>query len=83
MRQRNIGWRIDYVVATKSIAARVTDCRVLADVGTSDHAPVMMTWAATQVAAHPPDEESTSDTAVAPAAPLPQGQIPLSFRHSA
>ena len=43
MRQRNIGWRIDYILASRSIAERVTDCVVLADVGTSDHAPVMMT----------------------------------------
>ena len=43
MRQRNIGWRIDYILASKSIAARVASCEVLADVGTSDHAPVMMT----------------------------------------
>ena len=46
MRQRNIGWRIDYILASKAIADRVTDCVVLADVGTSDHAPVMMTTAA-------------------------------------
>jgi exodeoxyribonuclease-3 len=45
MRQRNIGWRIDYILASKSIAERVTSCEVLADVGTSDHAPVMMTTA--------------------------------------
>ena len=43
MRQRNIGWRIDYIVASKTIAARAIDCTVLADIGTSDHAPVMMT----------------------------------------
>jgi exodeoxyribonuclease-3 len=43
MRQRNIGWRIDYILASPSIAARATACAVLADVGTSDHAPVMMT----------------------------------------
>jgi exodeoxyribonuclease-3 len=43
MRQRNIGWRLDYVLASRSIAERVTACRVLAEVGTSDHAPVMMT----------------------------------------
>src|SRR6188768_3729097 len=41
MRQRNIGWRIDYILASPALAARVTDCVVLADVGTSDHAPVM------------------------------------------
>ena len=44
MRQRNIGWRIDYILASRTIAARATDCSVLADVGTSDHAPVVMTF---------------------------------------
>ncbi len=43
MRSRNIGWRLDYVLASKTIAARAKSCVVLADVGTSDHAPVMMT----------------------------------------
>ena len=45
MRQRNIGWRIDYILASRPIAARVSECVVLADIGTSDHAPVMMTTA--------------------------------------
>jgi exodeoxyribonuclease-3 len=45
MRQRNIGWRIDYILASPSIASRASSCAVLADVGTSDHAPVMMTTA--------------------------------------
>jgi exodeoxyribonuclease-3 len=43
MRQRNIGWRLDYVLASPSIAGRATHCPVLAEVGTSDHAPVMVT----------------------------------------
>ena len=42
MRQKNIGWRIDYILASPSMAGRVTRCPVLADIGTSDHAPVMM-----------------------------------------
>ncbi|MDQ6619815.1 MAG: exodeoxyribonuclease III [Pseudomonadota bacterium] len=42
LRQRNVGWRIDYILASKAIAARVQSCTVLAEVGTSDHAPVMM-----------------------------------------
>ena len=46
LRQRNIGWRIDYILASRSIADGVTDCVVLADVGTSDHAPVMVTTTA-------------------------------------
>jgi exodeoxyribonuclease-3 len=43
MRARNIGWRIDYILASKSIADRVSSCVVQAEVGTSDHAPVMLT----------------------------------------
>lgn len=42
LRQRNIGWRIDYVVASAPVAARVRRCAVLADFGTSDHAPVVV-----------------------------------------
>ena len=42
MRQRNIGWRIDYVLASPAIAARAESCSVLAQIGTSDHAPVVM-----------------------------------------
>jgi exodeoxyribonuclease III len=43
MRQRNIGWRLDYVFATEPLAARATSCPVQKDVGTSDHAPVIAT----------------------------------------
>ena len=45
LRQRNIGWRIDYILASRSWADRATSCTVLTDVGTSDHAPVMMVTA--------------------------------------
>ena len=45
MRQRNIGWRIDYILASRAIAERATSCTVLADIGTSDHAPIMMATA--------------------------------------
>jgi exodeoxyribonuclease-3 len=43
LRARNIGWRLDYVLASKPIAAGATSCVVQAQVGTSDHAPVVMT----------------------------------------
>ena len=45
MRQRNIGWRLDYILASPSIAARAQSCSVLSQVGTSDHAPVVMVTA--------------------------------------
>ena len=44
MRARNIGWRLDYVLASQSMAARVVSCPVARDFGTSDHAPVMATF---------------------------------------
>jgi exodeoxyribonuclease-3 len=44
MRQRNIGWRIDYILASDSLAATATACKVLPEVGTSDHAPVVATF---------------------------------------
>jgi len=40
LRQRNIGWRIDYVLASRPLFERVESCKVLTEVGTSDHAPV-------------------------------------------
>ena len=43
MRARNIGLRLDYMLASSALAARATSCVVQADVGTSDHAPVVMT----------------------------------------
>ena len=42
MRQRNIGWRIDYILASPSIASRAGHCNVRTQIGTSDHAPVVM-----------------------------------------
>ena len=41
MRQRNIGWRLDYLLATRSVFERVSRCTVQRDFGTSDHAPVV------------------------------------------
>lgn len=43
MRSRNIGWRLDYVLASKSIASRAVSCAVQREFGTSDHGPVVMT----------------------------------------
>ena len=44
MRQRNIGWRLDYVLASKAIASRVQTCVVQREFGTSDHGPVVMSY---------------------------------------
>lgn len=45
-RQRNLGWRLDYIFATPKLAARVQRCKVMRNVGTSDHAPVVAEFAA-------------------------------------
>ena len=41
LRQRNIGWRIDYVLASAPLASRVRSFASQREVGTSDHAPVV------------------------------------------
>jgi exodeoxyribonuclease-3 len=41
MRQRNIGWRLDYVLASAPIFDRVRQCVIQRDFGTSDHGPVV------------------------------------------
>jgi len=43
MRQRNIGWRIDYILVGRTAAQKVSECPVLTEIGTSDHAPVVAT----------------------------------------
>ncbi|MCU1228065.1 MAG: Exodeoxyribonuclease [Acidobacteria bacterium] len=44
MRQRNIGWRLDYVFASESIAKSAISCPSFREIGTSDHAPVVATF---------------------------------------
>ncbi len=46
MRQRNIGWRIDYILASASLRSRLVSSEVLASLGTSDHAPVVAEFSA-------------------------------------
>lgn len=44
LRQRNIGWRLDYVLASRPLFDVVQGCAVQREVGTSDHAPVVATF---------------------------------------
>jgi len=44
MRQRNIGWRLDYVLVSTALASRALTCTVQKEIGTSDHAPVVATF---------------------------------------
>lgn len=42
-RARNVGWRIDYFLASKSLESKITDAEIHADVMGSDHCPVSVT----------------------------------------
>jgi exodeoxyribonuclease III len=44
MKQRNIGWRLDYVLASRPLFDRVQSCIVQREFGTSDHGPVIATF---------------------------------------
>lgn len=45
LRARNIGWRLDMILASRAIAERALSCVVLREFGTSDHGPVIATFA--------------------------------------
>ena len=42
MKEKNIGWRIDYVLASRALADRATSAVVQRQVGSSDHGPVVV-----------------------------------------
>jgi exodeoxyribonuclease-3 len=44
MRERNIGWRLDYVLASQPVFDRVRSCVIQREFGTSDHGPVVATF---------------------------------------
>jgi exodeoxyribonuclease-3 len=43
-RARNLGWRIDYVLSSASLAVRPQSATIGRDVGTSDHAPLIVSF---------------------------------------
>jgi len=63
MKQRNIGWRLDYVFASQTLAERATSCVVQREFGTSDHGPVVATFDVPLAAvATPPSAESPAES---------------------
>jgi exonuclease III len=44
MKERNIGWRLDYIYASGKLAKAATSCVVERETGTSDHGPVVATF---------------------------------------
>jgi exodeoxyribonuclease-3 len=69
MRQRNMGWRLDYLLASEALAAKATACAGFREFGTSDHGPVQAVF---EVEA--PQYEAAPEPQPEPPAP---GQIPL------
>ena len=53
MRERNIGWRLDYVLASDSLAGTASQCSVYREIGTSDHAPVVAVFELEKESAEP------------------------------
>jgi exodeoxyribonuclease-3 len=41
-KERNIGWRIDYVLASRALAEKATSAVVQREIGSSDHGPVVV-----------------------------------------
>ena len=67
MKQRNIGWRLDYVFASEALAERATSCVVQREVGTSDHGPVVAVFDVPLAIT----TSAPSETAKAPESPEP------------
>jgi exodeoxyribonuclease-3 len=70
-RERNIGWRIDYVLASSELAEKATAFAGFREFGSSDHGPLQAVF---DVEA--PSYDPAPDPPVVAAAPSP-GQIPL------
>ena len=61
LRQRNIGWRLDYVFASTALASSATACPVQSDVGTSDHAPVVAAFSEVATTDYHEDAKDTKN----------------------
>jgi exodeoxyribonuclease-3 len=59
---RNIGWRLDLILASDVIAAHVVSCVVQREVGTSDHGPVIAEFNLGQGPRNLPDTPSEIDS---------------------
>ena len=44
MREKNVGWRLDYQIATPGIAKKARAARVFKDQRFSDHAPLIIDY---------------------------------------
>jgi exodeoxyribonuclease-3 len=42
-RNRNIGWRIDYVIVDESLKKNIVDTKIYSEIYGSDHCPISIT----------------------------------------
>jgi exodeoxyribonuclease-3 len=79
MRERNIGWRLDYLLVSESIAKAAKRCVVHREFGTSDHGPVMAEFdQLVKVEPLTQEERFTAEAEVPPPPPPePKGQLTL------
>ena len=75
LRERNIGWRIDYVLVSEDLARRALSCAPERQYGTSDHGPVQAVLDIAAPAYDPAPEPPPSSSR--PPDAIPSGQIPL------
>ncbi|MBX5482556.1 MAG: exodeoxyribonuclease III [Myxococcaceae bacterium] len=75
-RQKNYGWRLDYVLASRTIADRAVSCDAHREFGTSDHGPVQAVLEL-DLPRHAPGCGEETVTAEAPAAGPVEGQLSL------
>jgi len=66
MRERNIGWRLDYVLANTALAAQAVSCDTERGFGTSDHGPVTATFDMAPPETRGDDEPAVPQTVVGP-----------------
>lgn len=79
MRERNMGWRLDYVLVSASLAPHARSCVAVREFGTSDHGPVTATFDdATVKFTEAPGAPAPPDTNAPPAA-LPRRSEQLSL----
>jgi exodeoxyribonuclease-3 len=59
LRERNIGWRLDYVLCSEALAPRALTCQAEREFGTSDHGPVTALFDGPLVDTYMPSPEPT------------------------
>lgn len=74
MRERNMGWRLDYLLASEALASRALSCAAAREFGTSDHGPVTALFQPEAFVAEGPP---TPDEEPAAPPPEPPGQLAL------